>query len=127
MRTRVCGNCRYLDYGSRCTVGYECRRPGWIFRTPTAKWKQKWTSACRDFEKADEKPREDKGMDGFDKIVEELDKRGTLKAVCGDYVIYNRAWLQSHLDSEYTLQKSAKYMAETFVKDIGTAAGATKK
>ena len=59
-------------------------------------------------------------MEGFDKIAEELDKRGTLKAVCGKYVIYNREWLQSHLDSEYTLQKSAKYMAETFVKEVRT-------
>lgn len=63
-------------------------------------------------------------MEGFDNIVKELDKRGTLKAVCGDYVIYNRSWLQSHIDSEYTLQKSAKFMADTFIKDInGRRAG----
>lgn len=40
-------------------------------------------------------------------IARKMENREIVKAVCGEYVIYRRDWLQDHIEQEYVLQKSA--------------------
>ncbi len=41
-------------------------------------------------------------------LARKMENREIVKAVCGDYVIYRRDWLQDHIEQEYILAKSAK-------------------
>lgn len=41
-------------------------------------------------------------------LARKMERSEIVKAVCGDYVIYRRDWLQEHIEQEYILQKSAK-------------------
>lgn len=46
----------------------------------------------------------------FTRLAKKMEERSVVKAVCGDYVIYRRDWLQENIEQEATLIKSAREM-----------------
>ena len=41
-------------------------------------------------------------------LARKMERSEIVKAVCGNYVIYRRDWLQEHIEQEYILQKIVK-------------------
>ena len=44
----------------------------------------------------------------YRKLVNDMEEGAVVKAVCGDYVIYKKSWLDEHLDQEIVLWRSAR-------------------